>query len=235
MPLRSKVFVLLSVLSFAAVSIPETATAQEPSPPMSNKPPSMVWLHVARSSVSVQQRLTDYDSWTTVCNAPCDKQVSTIYRYRIVGTGLKTSSDFSLLGSHGDQATLEVHGGSEGLFYVGALAIPIGGVSAVLGFAFYLLGSVGGGACTDASCQAGSHREVLVGSTMLGLGALAVLSGIVLVAHNAHARVLQRISTSQSGLPTNDVWKPIPTWRETPLEQRGLSLAVGVPIVAARF
>jgi len=78
----------------------------------------------------LEQDTTGDDDWGTACSAPCDKQLSTAYWYRIAGGGLRTSSQFSLHGEAGARKTLRVSPASTGWFIAGVVAAPVGGVVA---------------------------------------------------------------------------------------------------------
>ena len=200
---------------------------------------SSVWVHIeGADDVRLQQDRTGDDDWMTVCSAPCDKELPTAFYYRVVGDGIKASSEFTLHAQPGEHESIEVHGASKAWFIIGIVAIPIGLVVAYIGLFVGFIGtaastinSVNGASTTNSDNAAG------VGWTMLALGLGAAVGGLVLAIVNAKTGTTQRLGNPSptTGLLLSDAWKRVPTWRDPSAEQRALPPVLAAPIFAGTF
>jgi hypothetical protein len=215
-----------------ATQAPAAPSAPAPAKTAPEQP--MVWVHIdGPEDVRLQQDTTGNDDYVTVCSAPCDKQMPAGYPYRVVGSGLKASGDFTLHAQDGEHDALEIHGASKAWFVIGAIAIPLG---LVVGYIGLLVGAIGSLASTTDPATGNTTADHVagVGWTMFGLGAAAAIGGLVLVVTNWKTGVSQQVGT-HTGLLLPDGWARLPTWRDATPEQRALPAMLGIPLVNGRF
>jgi hypothetical protein len=227
----------------------EHATEQpRPSPsaapaPAAAKPAtqaSMVWVHIeGPEDVHLQQDTTGDDDWETVCTAPCDKQLPTAYYYRVTGSGIKASREFTLHAQPGGHETLNVNGASKAWFIIGVIALPAGLVVGYIGLIVGLVGSAAKSVDQSTGATTTSQNNASdvagVGWTMFGVGVAAAIGGLVLLIANWKTGVSQDISSQTGSIAPSDAWKRLPTWKEAGPEQRAMPTAVGIPVFSGTF
>jgi len=233
------------------ISAPPAATGgttdSGPKPLPADK--SLVWVHIEGSDdANLEQDTTGQDDWAVVCNAPCDRQVSTAFWYRINGGGMKASKQFSLQGTPGQHETIRVTPASSGWFVAGVIAMPVGGVVAIYGLLFALVGSLtssvsssctgsSSGNCTGSnnSTQVGNNIAA-VGWTMVVVGLGLGITGIVVVVNNWKTGATQELGDAKASA-LNSAWKqvPMPTWQEATPLTRALPPAIAAPIFSGSF
>jgi hypothetical protein len=205
---------------------------------------SLVWVHIEGSDdATLEQDTTGNDDWAAVCTAPCDRQVSTAYWYRIAGGGIKASSQFTLRGPIGAHETLTVSPASKGWFIAGIVAVPVGGLVAYVGLIVGLAGSLGqaasqsngsNGSTGNTQASNVSGGVAAVGWTMLAVGGIAAIGGLVLAISNWKTSVQQDAGAQTAAL--NEAWRlPAPTWREASPEQRATPPAPALPVFTGTF
>jgi hypothetical protein len=208
---------------------------------------SLVWVHIEGSDdAQLEQDTSGQDDWAVVCSAPCDKQLSTGYWYRISGGGIRASKQFALQGTPGQRETLTVSPASKGWFIVGVVAVPVGAIVAYFGLIFGLVGSAASWA-TESTANGTQTTQApaglaATGWTMFALGAVAAVGGLVLTIANWKTGVSQDIgggkaASTASAAPASDAWTRLPTpmWRETPPEQAAVPPAVAFPVLSGSF
>jgi len=198
-----------------------------PPPP----PPVQVLVHIdGPEDARLEQDASDSNEWVTVCSAPCDRPLSTAGSYRFTGSGMKTSTPFPLHGQAGSRVTLQVSPASTGWFITGIVFIPVGGLTALVGFFVGLVGSLA------STFDSGANGLAVAGWTTAAIGAGAATAGIVLTVTNIKTGVQQDVEAPRSA-SLRDAWKlvPSPTWREASPEQRALPPAPGVPVFSGSF
>lgn len=131
----------------------------------------------ASSERAFLQREVD-DTWVDVCRAPCSAVVDYGGRYHVDGPGLSTSRE--LLFSPG-ASRAHADTGSLGLRVGGIVTTATGGAVALFGVMITGLSSLS--TCeTSARCNADASATRLAGQAMLGVGAAAIVAGIVMIA-----------------------------------------------------
>lgn len=204
---------------------------------------SLVWVHIEGSDDAVlEYDPTNNDNWAPVCTAPCDRQVSTAYWYRIAGNGVRASSHFMLQGPIGAHETLTVAQASNGKFIAGVVLAPVGGIVAYVGLVLGVFGTIAANSHTTTPNADGTTTTNTVippgvaaaGWTMFGVGAAAGIAGLVIAIFNWKTSVTQNTGVQTAAL--NEVWKmPAPTWREPSPEQRAAPPPLAAPIFTGQF
>ena len=217
---------------------PPTTPPPAPLPAVATPPPaaSMVTVHIdGDADVILEQQVTGGrwagGDWRDVCQSPCDVSLPTNTMYRIGGPGVRTSRPFSIEGRDG-RAVLEVHAASSGarggglaLMIVGPLAILVGSLVALVGWAENSTSCVFSGGSGSGSCSSSRGDGLVAGGLVtmaVGLGATIV--GAVLLATNSSSKVQQPLITNVAKLSDQDIVKTlgpttrIPTWN-TALER----------------
>jgi hypothetical protein len=187
---------------------PAAEAAPGPATPAAPAPAAMVRVHIEGSRVAQLQRDTSGDgNWQTVCTAPCDKALPAQVGYRIVGDGIRDSSDFELSAQGGDRQTLAVHEGSRGGFVLGIVGTVAGGIAIVAGLMVVVIAALprvaGEG---DSTLTQGEINAETAGWVISGLGTAGLAGGIALLVLNGRTRVAQESAAAPSAawLPTSD-------------------------------
>jgi hypothetical protein len=199
----------------------------------------MVWVHVEGSEDGeVQQRRGPRGEWTTVCSGPCDMALPMGNDYRIAGGSIRPSGVFHLSGAPGDRVTINVNPGSKAWFVLGIVGTSLGGAVALVGLFVGLIGSVGVTVSPTGSTDRQNWQGVEnAGWVTFGVGAVAVVGGILLITGNARTSAAPEAGPPQQAalLAQGDAWKKVPTWREATPEQKALPPVMGVPLWSGRF
>jgi hypothetical protein len=121
------------------------------------------------------------DGWIPVCVGPCAGQVPVAERYRVGGPGVNHSRLFQI-GPGVTPLHLEAKAGSAFGYYMGTAATIVGGVALPFGLVAGALADLcigdGGATCGDNSTQK------VAGFVTAGLGAAALVTGILLLVRN---------------------------------------------------
>ncbi|MGH7440724.1 MAG: hypothetical protein ACRENE_33950 [Polyangiaceae bacterium] len=205
-------------------------------PAPENTPPGSssfgtVTVHVeAPDDVEIQQDTTGNDDWQTVCTTPCDKPLSTAFRYRVTGGGFKTSASF-VVSSSSPRETLVVHGASKAAFILSIITMGGGAVLAYVGLIVWDAGQVLGsfGSTSD------SQNTTATGLTMLGVGTVAAVGGLVVALSNGRTRVTQDTGPAQSNLLRSPSWADMPRAGATGITARLLPPFVGIPVLGGKL
>jgi hypothetical protein len=205
-------------------------TAASPGPAAA--PRYEVVLHVeAPPGVVVQQDVTNDDGWQTVCEAPCDKALSTAFNYRVTGGGIKSSSDFTLNSSLTHE-NLVVDGASTTAFVLGVVAMAGGVVIAYVGLIVTYAGELSG---AFDSGNTSTQGTVSGGLTMMGVGALAAVTGLVVAVVNGKTKVTVPTDRQQGGTRVAPSWAGVPSSSPATAERRLLPPVAGIPLFSGRF
>jgi hypothetical protein len=194
----SKIAMVVAGAHLVALASPSTAFAQTapatteapvtaPMPAPSAAASSMVWVHLQGSQVAELQQDTvgDRKHWQTVCAAPCDKEVSPAFAYRIAGDGIRNSRVFSLHGQDGDRETIDVDEGSTSGFVLGIVSVSVGAFAMAVGLFVVLINSLSD--TLDGGNTSNSGEET--GWVISGIGLAGVIGGAFAIATNARTRV----------------------------------------------
>jgi hypothetical protein len=220
----------LSGLLLAGLASPSTASAQsapEPVAPTAGAE-AVVVVHVDGPDASKVDR---YDpglgAWRQVCVTPCDAQLPLLGDYRVEGDGFRDSHPFRLSGTPGQRVIVSVDPGWGAWRVVGIVMIPVSGVSLMFGAMMGLIGTVADGA---------SSWQANLGWGAAVAGAAGIAGGIALIVNNRHTNVEQKVvAAREHALQAAAAWKPAPTWRELPPEQKALPAAAGLPLWSVAF
>jgi hypothetical protein len=201
----SKIAMLVAGAHLVALASPSTAFAQAapapteapltaPIPAPSAEARSVVWVHLQGSEAAELQQDTvgDRKHWQTVCVAPCDKEVSSAFAYRISGDGIRNSRVFSIHAQAGDRETIDVDEASTAGFVLGIVSVGVGSFVMAVGLFVVLINSladtVGGGSTSN------SGEET--GWLISGIGLAGVIGGAVAIATNARTKVAPGVAPS---------------------------------------
>jgi len=194
------------------------APAAPVAPAAAHAPPATVWVHIEGSQVAQLQRDTSGDgNWETVCTAPCDKALPAQVGYRIVGDGIRDSSDFELSAQAGARQTLTVDEGSRGGFVLGIVGTVAGGIAIGVGLLVVFIAAVSRAVDDgDSTATQGDVNAETAGWVISGAGTAGLVGGIVLLVSNGRTRVAQGSAAAPSAawLPSSD-WAHVSGPRDT--------------------
>jgi hypothetical protein len=181
----------------------------------------------------VQEDPTGDGHWTTVCAGACDTLLPIGPVYRIDGDGMRRSGQFQLQPPSANRITLDVSPASSTRFAWGIALLPIGAATIAGGvFAVFAagLGAAGG---SEAVGEPGPPNYT-PGTVLIGVGAAAMLGGLILFAHDWETDVRQSNAEPPKTLPpSTDL--PTGEWRERSPEERVLPAAMVAPFWGLRF
>jgi hypothetical protein len=202
------------------------AAAQEP-------PAAEVTVHLKAPRGTELQRLLVDDSWETVCVAPCDRELSTAFVYRVDAPWILSSSSFRLAsGTSGE--TIAVDPGYVGLRIAGTLlavlGTPVVAVGTVLTAVFLPIWA-GSGFAPQTGGDFNLPGLVGVSLGITAVGAVPLVAGILLL--RQHTTVRQSpdapiVPSDASYLVRAPSWERRPEWTPAPT-------AVGFPLLTGRF
>jgi hypothetical protein len=224
-------------------------------PPAPEGPQGKVWVHIESGHELVLEGRPPSGSFGPVCNEPCDAELPLAYTYRLTGSGIRSSRDFTLEAAPGQHVVLTVKTGSKGGFTGGIVLVSVGPALALIGLLVVLVGvaensttnfGCGVGTGTTNSCSsnsnAGSGTETTGWvMTLIGLG--ATVGGIVLIVTNARTSYTEEImapgprpaGSLLPTLPRADAWLRLPTWHEPSSVERGLPPVQATPLFTQSF
>ena len=87
----------------------------------------------ADSTVALQSHAEGESQWSTVCTAPCDRELPLDADYRVAAEHLRTSATLRLNALRGEHLTLDVHPVSQRKHTTGAVLLGTGIVLFVIG------------------------------------------------------------------------------------------------------
>lgn len=194
------------------VIVASTAVPPAPSSPSAAGPPAMVGprarVHIKASGrVTLYRRAAGTTDLVAACEAPCDEELPLGDTYRVGGSGLTTTHEFTLAGKPGGSVEITVDGPSWAGIVGGGLLTLGGGFTAYVG----LLLTLAGGAADSSSrssYSANSAKEV----RNVGLGALAVGAVMIGVGLAIVYPSLKTDLTQQAGGASKDAFVRSPTW-----------------------
>jgi hypothetical protein len=206
---------------------PASGTAGSQSPA-----PYEVWVHIeAPEGVVVEQDVTNNDGWQPVCTAPCDRPLPTAFNYRVTGGGIRSSGDFTLSGAAGSHERLVVDAASKSAFILGVVAMAGGSVVAYVG----LFTAYAAELSSTFETSDSTSGTLGAGVTMMAVGALAAVGGLVVALANGKTKVTVDAGGAPAGALSPSRLK-LTAWDATRSEGRTLLPAyAGIPLFSGRF
>jgi hypothetical protein len=219
---------------------PAAAPAQV-APPAA--PQKRVLVHIEAADKDLYLLADTGHEWERVCAAPCDTWMSTDRDYKLAGPSVLQSKPFTLQGESGDRVVLDVNAASSGVFALGVVGTVVGSVSLGVGALVYLAGalesstacafSVSTSTTNSSSCASKSGKGTeAVGGTMMLVGLVVGVAGIVAIASNRHTSVAQEVEEPVKR-PRNDAWLRLPTWSDATKTTAAPALAL--PLLSGTF
>jgi hypothetical protein len=198
---------------------PAPVAATGPAAPAAAATAPTVWVHIEGSQVAQLQRDKSGDGdWVTVCTAPCDRALPAQVGYRIVGDGIRDSSDFELSAQAGERQTLTVDEGSRGGFVLGLVGTIAGGVAIGVGLLVVAIAALSRAVDGDnGSPTQGDANAETAGWVISGAGTAGLVGGIVLLVSNGRTRVAQGSAAAPPAawLPSSSDWAHVAGPRDT--------------------
>ena len=192
-------------------------------------------VHVESDHPVTIERRVSVRTWAFACEAPCDVELPLSDEYRIVGAGVRTSSNFHLAAQSGERVVLDVNTGSKAGFIGGVILVPVGGLTILIGLLVVAAGAVQNTVSYDYTT--GSYNSVHDGSDLtrsgwitVAIGAAATLGGILMITGN-RTSVDQEPAQARIG---GDTWAHLPTWRDDQ-SAIGAPKPVSLPIFSGAF
>jgi hypothetical protein len=228
-----------------APQVEQPAAPAQVAPAAPAAPRKQVLVHIEAPDKDVYLLADTGHEWERACSSPCDKWMSTDLNYKLAGPSVRQSKPFSLQGENGDRVVLDVNTASSGTFTLGVVGTVVGSISLGIGALVYLVGAVENSTCsfdaststtTSAGCtssKSGNGAEG-VGGTMMLVGLVAGVAGIVAIASNGHTSVSQEVEEPvKRGTPRNDAWLRLPTWNDTTKVSAAPGMAL--PLLSGTF
>jgi hypothetical protein len=220
----------------AQANAPAPAPAPKPAP-VSEGPTARVHIESDRP-VSLERHVSGR-VWTFVCAAPCDADVPISQEYRIGGSGVRSSRGFNLAARAGEHVTLDVTTSSTGGFAGGIVLTSLGGLTMVVGLMLVLVGSAQadehrtfGSTATGSSLYTNDGSANITGGEIaLGVGAAAMLLGIIMIGSNSKSSVEQ---SGEGARAASNAWTRLPTWR-TEATATPTPKTTSIPIFSGSF
>ena len=217
---------------------PPSAPLAVPAKPM--PPAATVLVHVdGAEDAQLEQDATHEDHWQVVCSAPCDTRLPVGPDYRVSGPGIRTSGIFGLDFQSGKNETITVSAASKPWFVIGIVSTAAGGAAAVVGALVGLGASLASRVDTDSGDTAGAQHEdgvAAAGWTVAGVGALAIVAGIILIVTNAKTRTTQDLARMATPERVASAWQRVPAWKDAGSEPRWMfAPALGMPLFHGSF
>jgi hypothetical protein len=165
-------------------------------------------VHVKASGrVTLYRRPAGSTELVAACEAPCDLELPLGDTYRVGGSGLTTTHEFTLAAKPGGSVEITVDGPSWAGIVGGGLLTLGGGITAYVGV---LLTLAGGAAESGSRSNYGNESAKEVRN--VGLGALAVGAAMIGVGLAIVYPSLKTDLTQQVGGPSHDAFRRSPTW-----------------------
>lgn len=223
----------VSACFLAAMSLARPARADDVPAPL----PAPQWTaHVvlnADCTVALQSHAEGESHWTTVCTAPCDRELPLDADYRVAGEHLRTSGTLRLAALRGERLTLEVHPVSQRKHTTGAVLLGTGIVLFVIGDAMsdvYL--------ALEASQYVDKQPPPRLAHELIWPGIAIAAVGLVSFATGGVLFLQTRVPTSvsQTSVPVEPT--PVPPVRELEVARLPvwvLPRVVGMPVFSGSF
>jgi hypothetical protein len=147
------------------------------------------------------RRAPENGEWVTACESPCDQQMPLNNEYRIAGSGVTQSGEFTLDGKPGQRVVITANVGTTAGLTAGLIAAGVGLLVVITGF-YVIVGSVAANCtsgttnCTKSSANGGT--VVGVALVIGGLGAIIV--GGIIALNNAHSGQTQEVQVRKNAL-----------------------------------
>jgi len=176
----------------AAPASPAAASPAPASPAPAAPTMGMPFVRIESNWPDVELLRSDGSDSRFVCHVPCNKLVDGRegHRFSISGEGMESSPSFRLEGYDG-HVTARVTGVSSNRFMAGLILTNFGGIVTLSGSLFTAIGFGEAGPPTkdtpDPEAEAAESRTT--GLVFLGLGAPALIAGIVVLATQGSTRV----------------------------------------------
>jgi hypothetical protein len=231
-----------------------TTQVEPPAPPQTTPaaptpaaPHARVLVHIETTNPEVFLLADTGHEWERVCSSPCDKWMSTDLNYKLAGPSVRQSKPFFLQGENGDRVVLDVNTASSGMFALGVVGTVVGSISIGLGALVFLVGAVENtSACsfnadTSTSASAGCSSTdgkgtEGVGGTMMLVGLVVGVAGIVAIATNGHTSATQDVEEPvKRGAPRSDAWLRLPTWSSTTATTVTATPGLSLPLFSGTF
>jgi hypothetical protein len=224
---------LIAVLAWTPAASAQSAALPPTPAPEPNAHRALVHLDGAPDAL-LQQSVGGDGQWKTVCKGPCDTVLPVGPTYRIDGEGIRTSADFHLPPSAGSRVTLDVSPASSARFGWGVALVPIGLLTSAVGcLAMYVAAidsSYGG---SEAVGEPGPPNYT-PGAALVVVGAVAVIGGLVLLAHDWETGVQGAAPPPRPPAPLMN-YDSAGGWRERSPEERALPSTTIAPLWGLRF
>ncbi len=186
-----------------------------------------VVVHVDSPGPVALQRQDADGVWRDVCSSPCDRALAVHRPYRVAGSGISASEEFSLQG-RGTRVTLDVRPSSNGWVVAGIVMTSVGGATLATGalLAAVVAGLQHGEAAAGGRPQSDAATTATAGIAMMAIGAAAVVAGVVAIAENP---------LTPTGVQVHDVAAAAPMWREQAGVEAAVPRVAWVAVVGGRF
>ena len=233
---------------------PPATTVWKPPPAAPAGPPALtgpkLLVHLESSrSVRLARLEPTRGTWDSMCDSPCDKQVPVEGDYRIEGTGIRPSKQFSLQGKAGDRVVIDVNAASKGWFAAGIVGTGVGVLTVVIGLYIVAVGAIGksldtsfcsGTATTGCGTKSETSSDSVkaAGWTVFGVGAVATGLGVIALASNWRSSVSQEVEVpvdKASPAARSDAFRREATWRHDDLVRAMPKQDVYVPFITQSF
>jgi hypothetical protein len=218
------------------------ARAEDSTPP--DAPPKTVFVHLdAGPFVWVEASSLEGNGWSRAYEGPCDKALMVGPEYRLNGPDIRPSRPFQLDASLSqgvritpNTASQEAYTGSFALVGIGSVAVAVGLVTVLVGALEGIAVRVG--SCThpcDASGPAGNPEVEAGGGIAALVGAAALVSGMLLVVHNAHSGLRQEPIPAKLPQRPDAAWLRTPVWQGAGKDPMAGVTRLGIPILSRTF
>jgi hypothetical protein len=195
------------------------------------RPATKVWVHIETARPLVLEGRAPGGPWAAQCASPCDAELPLDRTYRIKGSWVRSSNDFTIDATAGQRVIWKVNAGSTAAFAGGIVLVSVSPVILLFGLLIDLVG---------AALSANPEAPVeAVGSLVALAGATGIATGIALIVGNTHTSFTQILGPSQPALrpppPRGDAWLPLPSWHEASSVERTLPPIQSIPLLTRSF
>jgi hypothetical protein len=170
------------------VGAPTPSPAPPPLTAPAVGPKALVHIESPRHVTLDRKNPGEDQPWVTACESPCDAELPLDNEYRIVGTGVRPSSDFRLEASPGQRVVLEVNPSSKAVRAAGIVIGSLGITAVVTGIYLWAWTLPALSACTSGPYDNGCDAFRSIGRAGLitaGAGALVgILGGVLFFSSN---------------------------------------------------
>jgi hypothetical protein len=192
----------ITILAAALLLVPSLALADDTVP---EKRPANIVVHVATPDAVLRGHTSSGQE--IACDAPCNQAVPADLEYYL-STNTRTSNAFGLQ-RDSRKVNVALEGTSHGHSAAGIALAILGGVTAITGATLFAYGAMDHtqygvtGSVSEAgifvvptATNVGQYRDVMIGGGIaMGIGAVALVSGLVLAITTKKAQVVQTAIT----------------------------------------